>query len=75
MSWEFTEIMGKAWLHIDREIGHLVYIYLSLQCLGYMHFMCMIVYVGVGVCMYIAICMSRKWTLIEWKNQLSLQRD
>lgn len=49
MSWEFTEIMVKAWLHTDQEIGHLVCIYLSLQGLGYMHFMCMVVYVGVGV--------------------------
>lgn len=30
---------------------------------------------GCGVCMHITICMSRKWTLIEQKNQLSLQRD
>lgn len=30
---------------------------------------------GCGVCMHITICTSRKWTLIEQKNQLSLQRD
>lgn len=58
MSLEFTEIMGKAWLHIDEEIGHLVYIYLSLQCLGYMHFMCKIVYVGVGVYVHITVCLE-----------------
>lgn len=40
MSWEFTEAIVKAWLHVDWEIGRLVYIYLSHQGLGYMHFGC-----------------------------------
>lgn len=38
MSWVFVEITDKAWLHIDWEIGYVVYIYLSLQGLGDMHF-------------------------------------
>ena len=74
-SWEFTGIMGKAWLHIDWKIGHLVYIYLTLQGLDYTCCVCSIVYVGVGLWMHLIVCLFRKWTSIEQKNQLSLQRD
>lgn len=58
MNWEFIDIMGRLWLHIGREIGHLVYIYLSLQGQGHMHFVWKLIYMWVCACGSLFLCLE-----------------